>query len=204
MVVKGSTTKRRINKMEPKQPRLSPGNSKLGKIHNISLPPIKTCVKGVPCADGKCYALKAWRQYPGVREAWQHNLEAYLKHPKEYFEIISDYIYGKSLKYFRWHVGGDIPTVEYLEGMIRVALENPSTQFLAYTKRYEFFPTEIPENLRIVLSAWPGYPLPDVEMPIAWLSHDNRRGNGAIECPNNCDKCLQCFGTTKDVVFHIH
>jgi hypothetical protein len=193
--------------MEPQRPKLSPGNTKLGKIHNISLPPIKTCVKGVPCANGKCYALKAWRQYPGVREAWQHNLECYLRDHVRYFHDISDYIRDKELDYFRWHVGGDIPDGRYLDGMVWVAYDRPSTQFLAYTKRYEFFPLRLPDNLRLVVSAWPGYRLPrNLGAPIAWLSHDHRinRKRDVIECPNNCDKCLQCFGTTRDVVFHIH
>jgi hypothetical protein len=190
--------------MEPLKPKISPGNMKLGKISNISLPPIKTCVKGVPCADGKCYALKAWRQYPGVRKAWQDNLQCYIEDQDNYFAYIAGYIHSKGLKHFRWHVGGDIPDRDYLRGMIAVAAVSPDTLFLAYTKRYDYFPTDLPKNLRIVLSAWPGYPLPDANMPIAWLSHDHRRVNGAIECPNNCDKCLKCFGTTKDVVFHIH
>jgi hypothetical protein len=207
ITVKGSTAKRRTNKMEPLKPKLSPGNMKLGKIHNISLPPIKTCVKGVPCANGKCYALKAWRQYPAVREAWQNNLQCYIEDPEGYFKEIWKYIWKRRAKYFRWHVGGDIPDGRYIDGMIEVANMCPSTQFLAYTKRYGYFPLRLPDNLRLVVSAWPGHPLPrNLGAPVAWLSHDHRipRNRDIIECPNNCDKCLQCFGTTRDVVFHIH
>jgi len=51
--------------------KISNGNTKLGRIPNISLPPIKACGKDVPCKSD-CYALKAYRQYPATRKAWMN------------------------------------------------------------------------------------------------------------------------------------
>ena len=38
---------------------IAKGNNKLGSaILNVSLPPVETCIKNVPCAE-KCYARKS-------------------------------------------------------------------------------------------------------------------------------------------------
>ena len=194
------------------EPKISPGNTKLGKIPNISLPPLQTCVPDAPCREGKCYALKAWRQYPNVRKAWRYNLGLYLIDPDRYFFKIDEYIRTKNVRYFRWHVAGDIPDRKYFVLMNRTAYRNPDILFLCYTKKYQYCSNVGPNNLRLVASAWPGYPmsLDLVRTPIAWLSHDDRlefpvyKDRDMIKCPNKCDECYQCWGTNKDVVFDIH
>ena len=52
---------------------ISRGNRKLGAIMNVSTEPIKCCPKGIPCAQGGCYALKSYRLYPDTRKAWAKN-----------------------------------------------------------------------------------------------------------------------------------
>lgn len=89
--------------------KISRGNSKLGKIPNINLPPVVTCEKGVPCANKECYALKAFKQYKNVRDAWGHNLKVYLENSTHYFEsIINQLKKIKNVFRFRWHSSGDI------------------------------------------------------------------------------------------------
>jgi len=46
---------------------ISDKNSKLGKIPNISLTPIASCPNCSTCKS-KCYALKAYRQYPASKK----------------------------------------------------------------------------------------------------------------------------------------
>ncbi len=88
--------------------KISNGNIKLGKIFNINLPPVLSCAVGVPCFK-KCYAMKAYKMYPNVREAWTHNLNTYHANKDEYFaSIINQLKRKKHLDRFRWHSSGDI------------------------------------------------------------------------------------------------
>ena len=54
---------------------ISNGNSKMGKIPSVSLPPILTCPKGTPCAK-RCYAKRIYNRYPSVKNAYDKELEA--------------------------------------------------------------------------------------------------------------------------------
>jgi len=197
---------------------ISHGNRKLGKhIANISLPPGATCPKGVPCANSSCYAHKAWRQYPNVRRAWGENLAEYVMNPRGYFAQITDYLWKHRPERFRWHVAGDIPNQEYLDYMKLTARLHRLTQFLCFTKRYDYDYGGLPSNLSIIISAWPGYGIVHVPyssegggtrgtLPIAWCQDgsETRIPLGAYECPGSCETCAHCWTTTRDVWFHKH
>lgn len=121
-------------KTEPTEPAklsISPGNSKMGKIPSVSLPPIITCPKGCPCAK-KCYAAKLCRIYPSVKKAYENNLNLLNSNPVEYWQQLRRV--AKMSKYFRYHVSGDIPSIQYLAEMVTTAEQNPHTYFLAFTK----------------------------------------------------------------------
>ena len=192
---------------------ISPGNSKLGKIPNISLTPIVSCRPGVPCAK-KCYALKAFRMYPNTVKAWNGNLEAYKENSEAYFYQIHKWLTKKEPEYFRWHVGGDIPDEQYWYSMIQMARVHPMVKFLVFTKYYELDFSYVPDNMSVVLSMWPGYKLPELGtsgsiLPRAWCQDktEDRIPVGAIECPGHCDTCGACWGLAKkklDVVFNLH
>lgn len=88
---------------------LSHGNTKLGNITNINLPPILSCAYGVPCSSSGCYAKKAYRQYPNVRNAWNWNFNLYKTDSNDYFaSIIKQLKRKRHLDRFRWHSSGDI------------------------------------------------------------------------------------------------
>jgi hypothetical protein len=200
------------------------GNKKLGKhVANISLPPVVTCPRGVPCTNSNCYAHKAWRQYPNVRQAWGENLAEYVMNPKGYFASIQRWLWRHKPSRFRWHVAGDIPNQEYLDGMIMIAKLNRLTRFLCFTKRYELEYKGIPSNLSIFISAWPGYGIVNVHssaeqvqvpgvqqvyhpLPIAWCQDgtETRIPLGAYECPGSCEQCDHCWERRTDVWFHKH
>ena len=196
--------------------RISKGNTKIGKIWNISLPPIKAC-KG--CADicGRdCYAMKAYRQYPAVREAWEHNFDQATNNIDNYFGEIKDALEKYKGAFFRWHVSGDILNIFYFSHMVSIAEQFPHIKFLAFTKQYKivneflYIGYSIPENLQIVFSAWPNLPMDNpYDLPVAWLQDgtEDRIPSDVMHCPGHCDGCGLCWSLRsigRDVYFDKH
>lgn len=189
---------------------ISSGNMKLGSVHSISLPPIKTCAKRLPCHK-MCYARQSYKQYPGVRRAYDRNLARWKSDPDRYFGSIAWQIVDKGLLFFRWHVSGDIPAKSYIQGMIDVANKVPGCRFLAFTKRYDWVSgIRFPRNLTVVLSAWPGVKLPKTTRPIAFMQdgcESRSRAKTALHCPGGCQNCGRCWilpQLKRDVVFPLH
>jgi len=199
--------------MQYKGISISKGNAKLGdKILNISLPPIKSCAIGVPCALC-CYAVKCTRTRPTARKAWQQNLDLYEKNPFAYFGAILMAIMEFKPKRFRWHVAGDIPDTAYLDHMIRIARLCPSVKFLCFTKRHGFV-TLIPppSNFNFVLSYWNdwGNPALTPSFASAWYRDpakpDPRIPKNAKHCSGSCETCSLCWNMKpgQSVVFDKH
>ena len=175
--------------------KISSGNTKLGSIPNLNLPPVKTCREGVPCAKD-CYAMKAWRQYPNVRSAWQSNLDLYKNDPHTFFGRLHKYLRIHRPYVFRVHSAGDIPDEKYWDYLRRVMPMYPETTFLIFTKRYDYDFIGLPSNVSVVLSIWPGLELPDnTDLPWAWLKDDSRMPADAYYsmCPGSCDDCRVCW-----------
>ena len=188
---------------------ISSGNDKIGKIPNVSLPPIISCVPGVPCGSEKtCYSLKAWAQYPNVRAARLHNWKLWLTQPKRYFSDLRKFLSKKNPPYFRFHTDGDIPNIDYFNRMVRLAQEFPRTRFLCFTKRYNMPFHECPFNLTVIPSAWPGMELPQFKR-IAWMEdgRELRYRHARFDCNKGCDECFACWHIQDigmDVVFKKH
>jgi hypothetical protein len=194
---------------------LSKGNTKIGKIPNISFTPIVSCASGIPCANGKCYALQSFIQYPAVRDAWRGNLKYWTDDPKAFIEdLVAGLTKFRALPYFRWFVGGDMPDMFFLAQMCKVAKLFPDTKFLAYTKKYElvneYFDAQVkPDNLQIVMSAWPNVPFDNRHaLPVAYYHSvdniDTRIDHDLFVCTGKCDKCKHCWDTNDGVIFEEH
>lgn len=112
---------------------ISPGNNKMGAIPSVSLPPVITCPRGVPCA-AKCYAAKLCRIYSTVRNAYARNLDILRADPAEYWRQVE--AAARMARYFRFHVSGDIPNGEYFAEMVALARRVSRCEFLAFTKNY--------------------------------------------------------------------
>jgi hypothetical protein len=141
-----------------------PGNPKIGaRTANVSLksgPPKAggTCMNCANCVK-KCYDLKADRAYPEVLTARLENAHLAI-HELDLFEraMIEYLSRKKNLQFFRWHVGGDIPSLAYLHMMARIAQSFPHVRFLVFTKHWrekdglslETFAR--PKNLAMLLS----------------------------------------------------
>lgn len=116
---------------------------------------------------------------------------------------------------FRIHSAGDFCTVEYARMWRRLALKNPGTRFLAFTKQFDivrrvhFYKVG---NFELVLSGWTGIYIPDdlrKHYRCAWCNDgiENRIPADAIKCPGNCETCRACWNLSKlgkDSVFDKH
>lgn len=179
---------------------ISKNNSKIGKILNISMTPIKSCGNCSACARD-CYALKAYRQYKATKTAWDDNYEMAVKNRDEYFEALHAHLVRHAVKLFRWHVAGDILDDDYLARMKALARLHSGTKFLAFTKMFKLDYSDLPSNLVIVLSMWVGMPEPKLDLPKAWYQDGTETRIPAHVKPcraskdNNvtCETCTKCF-----------
>jgi hypothetical protein len=193
---------------------ISNGNRKIGRVLNVSLAPIITCMNCGHCS-GYCYDIKACMQYENVLNARAYNTALLKTRREKYFsDIRSKCKRRRKNKYFRWHVSGDIPDYEYLLEMIRIAREFPDFVFWTYTKIYwlvnrycrEYGKESIPNNLHIMFSKWDGLPM---DNPYNFPVFACRLKDGNVDtsddwfakvykCPGNCDLCkdkkLGCIG----------
>ena len=179
---------------------ISGGNMKLGAIMNISLPPVTTCHNCGSCKH-YCYAVRSYNRLPDTAAAWNENYLLFITDPDRYFSEISAAV--KLQRFFRWHVSGDIVNGLYFAGMIRVALENPKVEFLAFTKAYQILNAAIaagaviPSNLHLIFSAAPGvdmpnpYRLPECHINFADPALNTYCGGAEYihHCGGNCTEC---------------
>ena len=176
---------------------ISKGNSKMGFIPSVSLPPVITCAHGCACAK-KCYAAKLCRIYGTVRKAYARNLDILKNDMDDYFTQVK--AAAIVTKYFRFHVSGDIPDMNYLDRMVKLAQDLPGTTFLAFTKQYNFVNyflqyAAIPDNLKIIFSEWPGMPMKNPHnLPVAHVIFKGQEpADDWKTCGGNCSECA-CRG----------
>lgn len=194
---------------------ISNGNDKLGDVVNVSLPPVLTCNNCQSCVS-YCYAIRLYLKYgfdrkDGKLNPWLMNYCIYLADPERYFNEISNNCFNN--RYFRWHTSGDIVDYRYFEGMIKVAINNPHCEFLAFTKQYEIVNAyidnnslnAIPKNLHLLFSASPNvdmvnpYNLPECHISFEDTILNTFKGCDGIafECSGNCSECIKgrcgCF-----------
>lgn len=185
---------------------ISNGNSKIGKVMNVSLPPIRTCANCKECRNF-CYDIKACLQYPDhVLDARMRNLAVLKQNRTEYFNRIEWKISRrKKNKYFRWHVAGDIVDLDYFANMVRIAVNYPDFIFWTYTKNYKvvnqfcdmYGRNAIPGNFHIMFSEWDGTELNNpYGLPVFTCKLKDGNKNHSVEyfyslfkCPGNCDIC---------------
>lgn len=191
---------------------ISNGNMKMGQIPSVSLPPGLSCPPKIPCFKD-CYANKGY--LIPARQAWTRNMMIYQEEPETYFIQLAEFLssHRLSVRFFRFHIGGDFPDLGYIEHCINIAQAFKEVNFLAFTKCYGMISAfSFPSNFTVIASAWPGLPMPrkiKKKFRIAWMQNgeEKRIPKSAILCPGYCDACGMCWQIEKigkDVVFHKH
>jgi hypothetical protein len=184
---------------------ISKGNVKIGKVMNVSLPPILSCANCSGCSR-LCYDIKACAQYPNtVISARMRNYSILKRDRARYFALIEQAISRRRKnKYFRWHVAGDIVDIDYFDNMVRIAREHDDFTFWTYTKNYrvvnawcaEHGRENIPRNFSIMFSEWRGMPMDNpYHFPEFSVLFDGEKcPRGAWSCnldgKGNCENCL--------------
>lgn len=195
--------------------KISNGNMKVGAIPNMSLTPGTSCSREAckTCHVNGCYAMKAYKQYPATRAAWDSNTENALFN-LEGMESNLDAYFSRvnAPRFFRVHVGGDFITREYAEMWARIAEKHHGTKFLAFTKQFDNVRgVNFPENFALILSAWEGIEIPEdlkAMYPVAYcVDTFDAAPADAMPCPGHCDTCGACWflrATGKNVAFEKH
>ncbi len=184
----------------------------MGLIPSVSFPPVVTCNPYATCHKS-CYALKAWRMYPSVRNAYNDNLTLWQRSQVEYTRQLKNWFMKNKPEYFRYNVSGDIPDMAYMVMVLSTASMTPKTKQLIFTKQDKFISTGwTPDNLTIRLSYWEGFtPNNRFNLPEAHIKYKDGRTtlpencNDYFVCPNDCTNCKACWNKKiKRVLFDIH
>lgn len=184
--------------MEQLNVSISKGNSKMGAIPSVSLPPVTTCNPNAPCFR-LCYATRIARRYKESKNAYQRNLDILNNDPNKYWLQVK--AAASMVRFFRYHVAGDIPDITYFKNMVQIANDLPGTNFLAFTKQYDIVNLflanggTIPNNLKIIFSNWGDWKCSNpFNLPVCEII---LKGSQPSEdwkiCGGNCTECA-CRG----------
>lgn len=195
---------------------ISPGNIKMGSIASVSLPSWITC-RMCGCW-AKCYGHKLELLRPNVADAYMKNLEILQKDPDTYWREVEAAIMVS--RFFRFHVSGDIPDMDYLNRMVEVSARNHHCEILCFTKKYELVNEfidhggVIPENLHMIFSGWTGLemvnPYSFPEAHVRYRDGSTTARDDALPCGGNCTECAKTDGGCwvlkpgQQVVFNEH
>lgn len=187
---------------------ISKGNSKIGKVMNVSNMPVLSCGHCSHCAP-YCYDMHSANFRKTVIMARAKNTSILRRDRKEYFRQIRLAISRTSYRYFRWHVGGEIVDFDYFAEMVKIAKENPHITFWTYTKMHhivnlyvtlhgEIRSEAIPQNFHIMFSEWDGMPLDNpYNFPVFSCkllagnkNHDDSYFDSLYRCPGKCGACI--------------
>lgn len=138
---------------------ISEGNSKMGKVASVSLLPIMTCPGRCSGTCGnKCYAKKLALLRPVVARSYARNTAVARFAPRAFWSAVRSAM--QSVRFFRFHVSGDIQNADYFREVVRSCVSAPHCQVLMFTKRYEIVNDYIdkfgplPDNLHCLFSGW--------------------------------------------------
>ena len=184
--------------------KFSYSNRKTGaNVPSVSLIPVEDCPNCNVCKSG-CYDVRNVCFQKTVQKSRANNSAILRKDPARYFAEIENAC--KFLRFFRWHVGGDMVTRSYFLNVVRIAENIPNCEFLIFTKLYGVVNKwmsdggRLPKNLHLIFSDWRGakfenpFNLP-VSSPVWFDKAGNEIERGlhctasASWCPGFCEDC---------------
>lgn len=179
--------------------RISGGNTKLGNIPSVSLIPVIDCGNCSQCARS-CYDLRSDMIYKQSIKARCCNSVILRHDPERYFKEIEAFLTWQYPRAFRWHIGGDIKDVQYLDNMVRIAESHKEIVFLCFTKMFHVVNEYLdggktfPLNFHLLFSGWNGLDMPNPhDLPTAHviLPNGTSAPDGTRLCTGNCTECMR-------------
>lgn len=196
---------------------ISNANSKMGNVASVSLLPYLSCpARCAGTCGAKCYAAKLANLRPSVLQSYAKNQALAMYRPDLFWAQVN--VAVMAVRFFRFHVSGDILNADYFNHMVEVARNNERTEILVFTKRYEIANAwidengELPANLHILFSGWqnlkPENPnaLPETNV----FADENEINDNWKICGGNCFNCacrgVGCWqaGKGETVAFKLH
>ena len=153
---------------------------------------------GVEGKDGKCYALKAARMYPNVKESRKFQTEYW--RTTDNFQKLADFndLYRMhprkmpTVTAVRFNESGDMRGAEDLAFLIMLAIEHPELEVYTYTHNEELMrhidATKLPDNLTINLS----YRNDKEGFNTFCADVDYDGAEDTLTCPGDCKICSLC------------
>lgn len=184
---------------------ISTYNRKMGAIPSFSVAPGISCPTDAPCFK-ECYARRISKIYKNTNKAWLNNYNLLVSEGgyKLFEKTLNCFFDLYSPLYFRYNVGGDIFSVDYLHSICNIARKNKKIKFLVYTKQYNIINTYLnehkkPSNLTIVFSRWLDYEMQNpYNFPVADYIPDKKQEiKEGFTCNNNCFECHYCWHMKK-------
>lgn len=196
---------------------ISNGNRKTGEVRSVSLPSVVFCKNCEKCKKS-CYDFRNVMFQTRTVKSRARNAAILVKDRDRYFDEISKSLFKD--RFFRWHVGGEIVDLDYLERMVKVAQENSHCTFLVFTKMYDIVNEymdkhhEMISNLRVLFSAWEGVEMNNpYNFPTTHVMRTEEQAKahkGAKFCSGNCTECARvgelCWVAKQgeEILFPIH
>lgn len=185
--------------------RISHDNSKMGPVASVSLLPFYTCPGVCAHTCGRdCYAAKLANLRPAVLWSYAVNTAILVVNPASFWEQVNAAI--AAVRYFRFHVAGDIRNSEYFRDIVQTAADHPHTEILMFTKHFHVVnnyvethggnrAAAIPENLHVMFSAWAGLdPVNPYHFPETVVyTTESEISDSWKMCGGNCFECA-CRG----------
>jgi hypothetical protein len=113
---------------------ITKGNTKLGAIHNFSIPAIKTCPGRSEFCESLCYACRFRYMASNVQKAHHRNWE--MSKDFDWVDNMLAEIRKMKVKILRIHAAGDFYDVSYIKKWHKIVKSSPETKFYAYTRSW--------------------------------------------------------------------
>jgi hypothetical protein len=111
----------------------------------LSLPHIVTCPGATPACKDSCYVHGLKRRAPEIFAAYEHNLCLIRRvlatrdcRIEESAIMLGEWIEANAPEGFRWHVSGDVFSLDYALWIVRVCERSPTVQHWIYTRSFHY------------------------------------------------------------------
>ena len=195
---------------------ISKGNSKIGKVMNISILPVMTCGGcgknrgGLPCV-WFCYDVRDCLRFPeNVLKSRAKNTWLLIHEPARFWaEIDAAMTRRRKHKFIRFHVGGEIMSTAHFGDMVDLMKKHPDFIGWTYTKKYRYVNRYIAEHggtraaaystyFTVMFSEWDGVPVDNpYDLPLFTTrlkagnkNHPETYFKNLFKCPGKCIICL--------------